>query len=119
MSTKEYDANVKIAVTLRTARAALGINQQELADQLQIPKSTLARMETLEMQPRADIYMEALKFFRDSGIELDSIYSDDVIVRITPTSLAHAKKLLDDESKRRSDRKVIRVKKSDLSSDSE
>lgn len=113
MSTKDYDANVKIAVTLRTARAAMGINQQDLADKLGIPKSTLARMETLEMQPRADIYMEALKFFKDSGVELDAIYGDDVLVRITPKSLANAKKLLDDESKRRSDRKVIRVKKLD------
>lgn len=100
--------NVRVAVAIRAARAALGINQQELADALDIPKSTVARIETLEMQPKVDVYVRALRFFKNAGIELDPIYSEEIVMRITPKSLAAAKQFLDDESKRRADRKVRR-----------
>ena len=109
MSTLVDIENIKIAVVLRTARAAAGINQQELADLLDVEKSTIARIETLEIQPKADIYMKALKYFKGIGVDVDSIYTDDIFIKITQESLLNSKSLLADESKRRSDRKVTRT----------
>jgi len=45
--------NLKIAVALRAARTALGWNQQEMADLTNVSKSTIARIETLEMAVKA------------------------------------------------------------------
>lgn len=109
MSIEDDMENLKIAVALRTARAAAGINQQELADALNVEKSTIARIETLEIQPKAETYMKALKYFKGIGVDVDSIYSNDIIVKITQKSLLTAKGLLADDSKRRSDRKTTRV----------
>ena len=39
----------KIAVVLRAARAAIGWNQQQFADKMGVAKSTVARIETLDM----------------------------------------------------------------------
>ena len=95
---------VKVAVTIRAARAALGVSQQELADRLGISKSTIARIETLEMQPKFDVYVSILAFFKVAGIEIDPTLKDDIVMRISSKSLDTAKRFLDDETKRRSDR---------------
>ena len=52
---------------MRMARAALGISQLELAELLGVSKITLARVETLETPMKADIFMRAIKLFRDHG----------------------------------------------------
>ncbi len=49
------------------ARAALGISQLELAELLGVSKITLARLETLEAPLKADVYMKAIKVFRERG----------------------------------------------------
>lgn len=100
--------NIKVAVTMRAARAALGVSQQELADSLGISKSTIARIETLEMQPKVDVYVRALSFFKKAGIEIDPALTDDIVIRISPKSLDASKSFLDDETKRRSDRRALR-----------
>ena len=45
---------IKLVVALRCARAAVGMSQEEMADLLGIPKTTLARVETMEGSLRAD-----------------------------------------------------------------
>ncbi|MBU6993424.1 helix-turn-helix transcriptional regulator [Ferrovum myxofaciens] len=105
MSIEMTDENVKVAVAMRTARAALGINQQELADDLGVAKSTIARIETMEMQPKVDLYLKALKYFKEAGIDVDSIYSDNITVNISTKALNTSKQYLMDEDKRRSDKK--------------
>lgn len=98
--------NLKIAVVLRTGRAAIGMNQQEFADTLGVAKSTLARAETLEMQIKAETYFRALKIFKEHGIEIEPIYTQGIDIKITPEALDIAQKRLEDESQRRSDRKT-------------
>jgi len=97
--------NLKIAVVLRTGRAAIGMNQQEFADALGVAKSTVARAETLEMPIKAETYFKALRIFKEHGLEIDPIYSDGVDIKITPVALDNALKRLEDESQRRSDRR--------------
>ena len=104
---EEYVArqHAKAAVTIRAARAALGISQQELADSLGLSKSTIARIETLEMQPKFDVYVGILAFFKREGIEIPQTLNDGVVMQISPKALDTAKRFLDDETKRRADRK--------------
>ena len=46
--------NGKIIVAIRAARAAIGWNQQEFADRMGVAKSTVARIETLEIAAKGD-----------------------------------------------------------------
>jgi len=97
--------NVKIAVALRTARAAIGWNQQEFADVMGVAKSTIARIETLEVSPRADVLLQAMEVFRHAGVEVDFFNAEKLAVVVNPDALNNAELRLMNEALRRSDRK--------------
>lgn len=91
---------------MRMARAALGISQLELAELLGVSKITLARVETLETPMKADIFMRAIKLFRDHGVVLDTLSSDALNIIVKQQCFDESLARLKDDSKRRSDRKV-------------
>ena len=94
---------VKFAVLLRTARVAIGWNQQEFADLLGVAKSSITRMETVEMAIPSIFAMRAMQLFRENGIEFDIFSSDSTSVIITEKALQIAKNRLEDNTLRRSD----------------
>lgn len=97
--------NLKIAVALRAARTALGWNQQEMADLTNVSKSTIARIETLEMAVKADYLTRVLRLLRNLDVTVDLLETDRVNFSVGLKGLAEAKSRLEDEAKRRSDRK--------------
>lgn len=97
--------NVKIPVALRTARAAIGWNQQEFADEMGVAKSTIARVETLEVSPRADLLLKAMELFERAGIEVDFFKTANLTVVISPRALDDAEIRLMSQELRRTDRK--------------
>lgn len=97
--------NVKIAVALRAARAAIGWNQQEFADEMTIAKSTIARIETLEVSPKADLLLHAMEVFRSAGVEVDFFSGGNLTVVVDTQALENAELRLMNEALRRSDRK--------------
>lgn len=97
---------IKIAVALRSARTALGWSQQEFADRMQVAKSTVARIETLEMDPKAEFLNRALWQFKAYGLSVDLLNPDTVIVTIEKPALSEAKSRLSDDKMRRTDRKI-------------
>jgi len=74
------EEKVRFALAMRIARVALGMNQQEFADELGVAKSTVARNETLQMAMRADTLTSMLRVMRENGLEMDVLGS--------PTSLS-------------------------------
>lgn len=98
--------NGKIAVALRTARAAAGWNQQEFADRMGVAKSTIARIETLEMAAKGDFLLKAMRLFREAGIEVDLYAPTNLPIHISDIAIAMAVASLADETKRRSDRRA-------------
>ncbi len=105
---------IKLIVVLRCARAAVGMSQEEMANLLGVPKTTLARVETMEGHLRADQLTKIMKLFKDLGINLDFMYTDEVELRVTTKGLETAAARLLDESRRRSDRKQRPKKMKDL-----
>ncbi len=97
--------NLKIAVAMRAARTALGWNQQELADLTSVAKSTIARIETLEMTAKADYLTRVLRQFRELDVSVELLDADRVTFTVGPKGLTEAKNRLEDDAKRRSDRK--------------
>jgi transcriptional regulator with XRE-family HTH domain len=107
MSTDNLFENAKIAVALRAGRVAIGWNQQEFAEKLGVAKSTIARVETLEMSPKADLITRAMRLFRDAGVEIDLYKPTEIIININALAISDAISKLQDDSRRRIDRKGI------------
>ena len=104
MSNLDTDS-IKIAVALRSARSALGISQQELADLLDVSKITVARVETLEAPLKASIYLRAIKLLAERGVEIDALSSETLVINIQPNAIESALARLQNSEMRRSDRK--------------
>ena len=100
------DLNGKVAVAIRTARAAAGINQQDFSEMMGVAKSTIARIETLEMKANADFLLDCVYFFKSIGIELDMHDYNALVIRVSNEAINTATSSLEDVTKRRSDRKV-------------
>ena len=100
------DLNGKVAVAIRTARAAAGINQEDFAQMMGVAKSTIARIETLEMKATAEFLLDCVYFFKTVGIELDMHDYDNLIIRVSNQTINTATSSLEDVNERRSDRKV-------------
>lgn len=96
---------IKLAVALRTARAAVGLSQEELAGQLGIAKTTIARTETLEGGLRADQLAAIIRLYKALGVELEFMLENEVVVRLDVKGLATAEGRLLDQNRRRADRK--------------
>jgi len=97
---------IKLIVAIRMARVALGLSQQELADHMEIAKTTLARFETMEGGLSAELLTKLTRFFHLAGVNLDVISSEEeVVVRVTKTGLNLFAQGLQDEERRRSDRR--------------
>lgn len=97
--------NAKIAIAIRSARTAIGWNQQEFADLMGVAKSTITRVETLEMGAKADFLNKAMRLFRDAGVIVDLYQLDTIPMSIESKAILIAKGRLEDGSLRRSDRK--------------
>ena len=102
---QENNETIKLIVALRCARAAVGMSQEEMANLIGVPKTTLARVETMEGHLRADQLTKIMRLLRDLGINLDFMYTNEVELRVTSKGLETAAARLLDESRRRSDRK--------------
>ena len=94
----QADLNGKVAVAIRTARAAAGFNQQEFAD--------LMGVEMLEMKAPAQFLLGAVYLFKTCGIELDMHDYDNLIIKVSNQAINNAVSYLEDASNRRSDKKV-------------
>lgn len=106
MNINESLENGKIAIALRTARTAMGWNQQEFAEKMGVAKSTIARIETLEMGAKANFLLSAINLFRESGIDVELGSAASIQLGIRQTAVTAAVEALQDESKRRKDRGV-------------
>ena len=98
--------NGKIIVAIRAARAAIGWNQQEFADRMGVAKSTVARIETLEIAAKGDFVLRALRIFREAGVEVDISAAQGLPLLISDLTVNHAIESLADDGNRRSDRRL-------------
>ena len=106
MSNTKLLESGKIVVALRTARAAAGWNQGEFADLMGVAKTTVARIETLEMSARAEYLSKAIRLFREAGVEVDLSELDSVPIKVSMLAVAKAVDDLQDVNKRRKDRRT-------------
>lgn len=105
---QDKTVTMKTVVALRMARAALGWSQQEVADQLSMAKTTLARFETLEGGLSIAQLAGLIKLYHGHGVSLEFMTLDDVVVRADPMAVGYALARLEDEALRRSDRRKPR-----------
>ena len=116
MSISNQLENGKIALALRSARAAVGWNQQDFADRMGVAKTTIARIETLETGAKGDFILKAIRIFKDAGVEID-LHSETLSMKIEAAAISNAVQALNDETQRRSDRGVSTNKRKAKSGD--
>ena len=102
----QADLKGKVAVAIRTARAAAGLNQQEFADLMGVAKTTVARIETLEMKATAEFLLQAVYLFKTIGIEVDMHDYYGLVIKVSNQAINTAVSTLEDVNNRRSDRRV-------------
>ena len=103
---REFSFNGKVAVAIRAARSAVGLNQQEFADMMGVAKTSIARIETLEMKANAEFLLQAVRFFKGIGVEIDMHDYNHVVIKISNQAINTAVDTLEDIGNRRSDRKL-------------
>jgi transcriptional regulator with XRE-family HTH domain len=94
----------KVAIAMRSVRIAIGWNQQEFSELLKVAKSTVARIETMEVNPKADVVLRAMRLFREAGVDVD-LSQPGIRVNISESALEDAIAKLQDTNRRRSDKK--------------
>jgi len=114
---------IKPVMALRMARACLGWSQEELASQVGIAKTTLARFETLEGGLTVEQLTRLLRLYHQMGVAIEFITTDDVTIKANPVALRHASERLQDVTLRRADRRkpkgLLGVIEDDLPPDDE
>ena len=104
------DNNIRISLLLKIGRAALGWTQEELCDQLKIAKSTLARIEMLDMIPTGQFLIIVLRLFKSHGVDIN-IIEDDITIKINKIGVENLKnKLIGSQNKRSDRKKKINIK---------
>lgn len=106
MSKSDLLESGRLVVALRAARAAAGWNQEEFAQLMGVAKTTVARIETLEMSARAEYLSKALRLFNEAGIEVDISQLGSLEIRVSMRAVAKAVDDLQDINKRRKDRRT-------------
>jgi len=71
-----------------------------------VAKTTVARIETLEMSARAEFISKAMRLFREAGVEVDLYEPDSIPIRVKAAAIDKAVADLQDINKRRSDRRA-------------
>jgi DNA-binding XRE family transcriptional regulator len=97
--------HAKVAIGLRAARAMAGLTQAEFAEMVGVAKTTIARVETLEMQINAGLFAKSLAKFKEMGVIVEIPFDDEVKITADFSVISNAIRDFNDDSKRRTDRK--------------
>ena len=74
---------------------------------MKVSKSTIARIETLELTAKAEFLMRALRIYAEAGVAVDLLQSDKIVLTIEIPGINEAKLRLEDETLRRKDKKPL------------
>lgn len=89
---------------MRSVRSALGYNQVQFAELIGSSKPTIARIETLEMPMKGELYSRMVERLEEFGIKIDSNL-DGVSLHFDERAIAILEGRLHDTALRRPDRK--------------
>ena len=99
------------AMALRAARAAIGLSQVAFAERTGIPKTTIARFETLEGAITENQFALMQAVLAEFGVVMHLNGDAPARVEITGAAVDYAVKRLEDDRQRRADRGKVGVRK--------
>src|SRR5690606_5745176 len=104
MTTTDDKTQTRIGLVMRSVRSALGYNQVQFAALIGSSKPTIARIETLEMPMKDDLYARIVERLEEFGIKIDSNLHG-VSLHFDERAIAILEGRLQDANLRRPDRK--------------
>ena len=99
------------AMALRAARAAIGLSQVAFAERTGIPKTTIARFETLEGSITENQFALMQGVLAEFGVVMHLNGDAPALVEISDAAVDYAIKRLEDDRQRRADRGKVGVRK--------
>ena len=105
MSKENIDESKKAAIAIKAARTSAGLNQVEFASLIGVSKPTLARIETLEMPIKLEVYFSAVRELKKLGIEMDATSNEEIIIKVTKSGQIRIIENWKDLANRRPDKK--------------
>lgn len=96
--------NLKLAMMLRTARNALGWNQETFAAKMGLSKAVISKCESLETAPKGELVMRASMLFREHGIEMDLFGSGQFTMKFSDQVFDELSKSLQEAKARKASR---------------
>jgi len=104
MTTTDDKTQTRIALVMRSVRSALGYNQVQFAELIGSSKPTIARIETLEMPMKDELYARMVERLEEFGIKIDANLHG-VSLHFDERAIAILEGRLQDANLRRPDRK--------------
>lgn len=104
MTTTDHKTQVRIALVMRSVRSAIGYNQIQFAELIGSSKPTIARIETLEMPMKDELYTRMIERLEEFGIKICSNLNG-VSLHFDEQAIAILEGRLQDTALRRPDRK--------------
>ena len=104
MTTTDDKTQTRIALIMRSVRSALGYNQIQFAELIGSSKPTIARIETLEMPMKDELYSRMVERLEEFGVGIDSA-QDGVSLHFDERAIMLLQDRLQDATLRRPDRK--------------
>lgn len=104
MTSTDDKTQTRIALVMRSVRSALGYNQIQFAELIGSSKPTVARIETLEMPMKGELYSRMVERLDEFGIKIESNL-DGVSLHFDERAIAVLEGRLHDTALRRPDRK--------------
>jgi len=96
---------LRTALAIRAVRSAIGYNQEQFATLIGSSKPTVARIETLETLMNPALYERMIMKLRLHGITVDALGHEGVSVLFDEDAIKLLQEQLQDDARRRSDRK--------------
>ncbi len=80
---KSHMEEAKVSVIIRSARSALGASQGDLAMELDVSQSSIARLERGVGTIPATVLLRAIRYFSGCGIDIIGILEDDPQIKFS------------------------------------
>lgn len=101
----DHSGHLTEAMVIRGMRALIGISQIELANELGIAKTTIARLETLDGKMKPQQFTQVLEYFSNRGVTYSVNSENGLTISVSAEAFQSFLLRIGDTSNRRADLK--------------
>lgn len=94
MSNSNINADdLKVSLVLRSIRGILGMSQLDLAEWIDVPRSTITRAESLRLPLKSNVLLKIVRMVEERGVVFD-LLADEPTFKLTTRFIENENRLL-------------------------